>query len=116
MADETHQAHVRGTPPGARHGNRRARPHDPRGVRRRQPAGGAVPHDRRELGTFDPNAALRNKRGQGPGLQDSEALRPAVWTDHDDEKARVTAAEADVKAAQAQLDQAKARLKDAKKS
>lgn len=28
---------------------------------------------------FDPNAALREAQGRGPGLQDSEALQPAVW-------------------------------------
>jgi hypothetical protein len=116
MADETHQAHVRGTPPGLDTET------DEHGLTILEVSEGDNPPAEPyhtiadELGTFDPNAALRNKRGQGPGLQDSEALRPAVWTDHDDEKARVTAAEADVKAAQAQLDQAKARLKDAKKS
>lgn len=28
---------------------------------------------------FDPNAALREKRGEGPGLQDSERMQPAHW-------------------------------------
>jgi hypothetical protein len=28
---------------------------------------------------FDPNAALRFKRGEGPGLQDSERMNPAHW-------------------------------------
>lgn len=30
-------------------------------------------------GVFDPNAALRNQEGRGPGLQDSEILAPAHW-------------------------------------
>ncbi|HWH14245.1 MAG TPA: hypothetical protein VNT51_05825 [Miltoncostaeaceae bacterium] len=28
---------------------------------------------------FDPNAALRNAEGRGPGLQDSEIISPAHW-------------------------------------
>lgn len=42
---------------------------------------------------FDPNAALRGKLGYGPGLQDSEANQPAVWTDVDLDKSRKAAAE-----------------------
>ncbi len=51
---------------------------------------------------FDPNAALRNKLGNGPGLQDSEAKNPAVWNDVDADKYRQVAAdkiEADAKRA-----------------
>jgi hypothetical protein len=58
---------------------------------------------------FDPNAALRNKIGVGPGLQDSEAKFPAHWNDVDEQAGRDAAAdkiEADAKRSQ---DRAKAR-------
>lgn len=42
---------------------------------------------------FDPNAALRNKMGHGPGLQDSEAAHPAVWADLDSDASRKAAAD-----------------------
>lgn len=63
---------------------------------------------------FDPNAALRNKAGVGPGLQDSEALRPAAWVDSESDAARAAAADAEVAAAQRLLDRAKARAKAVK--
>jgi hypothetical protein len=34
---------------------------------------------------FDPNAALRHKKGVGPGLQDSERMYPAHWPLSDSE-------------------------------
>jgi hypothetical protein len=52
---------------------------------------------------FDPNAALRNKVGVGPGLQDSEAKFPAHWNDVDEQAGRDAAAdkiEADAKRSQ----------------
>lgn len=64
---------------------------------------------------FDPNAALRNKQGYGPGLQDSEAKNPAVWTDVDSGKARSAQAdkvEADAKRA---YDRAKAKAEAVRK-
>lgn len=64
---------------------------------------------------FDPNAALRNKLGYGPGLQDSEAKNPAVWVDGDSEEAREAAAKAEVQAAQRVLDRAKARAEKIRK-
>jgi hypothetical protein len=57
---------------------------------------------------FDPNAALRKKMGVGPGLQDSEALRPAVWVDENSEEARKASADALEFDAQRALDRAKA--------
>lgn len=60
---------------------------------------------------FDPNAALRNKLGYGPGLQDSEAKNPAVWVDLDNEDGRKAAADAHVQDAQRKLDAAKERAK-----
>lgn len=60
---------------------------------------------------FDPNAALRNVQGFGPGLQDSEAKNPAVWVDIDSDDARKAAADAEIQAAQRVLDRAKARAK-----
>lgn len=64
---------------------------------------------------FDPNAALRNARGVGPGLQDSEAKNPAVWVDTDPESARKAAADAEVQAAQRVLDRAKKRAESIRK-
>lgn len=60
---------------------------------------------------FDPNAALRNKLGYGPGLQDSEAKNPAVWSQEDSKEARDAAADAEVKRAERALARAKARAK-----
>jgi hypothetical protein len=57
---------------------------------------------------FDPNAALRKKMGVGPGLQDSEALRPAVWVDQDSDEARKASADALEADAQRAFDRAKA--------
>jgi hypothetical protein len=57
---------------------------------------------------FDPNAALRKKMGVGPGLQDSEALRPAVWVDENSDEARKASADALEFDAQRALDRAKA--------
>lgn len=64
---------------------------------------------------FDPNAALRNKMGMGPGLQDSEAKNPAVWVDLDSKEARDAAAKAVVQRAERQLEQAKAQAAAIKK-
>lgn len=64
---------------------------------------------------FDPNAALRKARGVGPGLQDSEAIHPAVWVDEDSDEARKSAAEAHVQDAQRALDRAKATADKVKK-
>lgn len=66
-------------------------------------------------GVFDPNAALRNKRGVGPGLQDSEAKNPAVWVDLDSKEAREEAAKAEVQAAERALERAKKRANAIKK-
>lgn len=57
---------------------------------------------------FDPNAALRKKMGVGPGLQDSEALRPAVWVDENSDAARKASADALEFDAQRAFDRAKA--------
>jgi hypothetical protein len=62
-----------------------------------------------DKGVFDPNAALRNKMGVGPGLQDSEAKNPAVWVDEDAETARKNAADAHVQDAERALKAAKDR-------
>jgi hypothetical protein len=35
-------------------------------------------------GVFDPNVARRLAEGRGPGMQDSEAREPAVWTQPSD--------------------------------
>lgn len=40
---------------------------------------------------FDPNAALREKNGVGPGLQDSERLQPAHWPQETSDPAVVKA-------------------------
>lgn len=64
---------------------------------------------------FDPNAALRNKLGRGPGLQDSEAKNPAVWVDVDSADARKAAADAHVQDAERALAAAKARAAAIKK-
>lgn len=64
---------------------------------------------------FDPNAALRNKLGYGPGLQDSEAKNPAVWVDVDSDAARENAAKAHVEQAERELKRAKARSEEIKK-
>lgn len=64
---------------------------------------------------FDPNAALRNKMGMGPGLQDSEAKNPAVWVDLDSDKARKAAADAEVEQAERVLKRAKERAKAIRK-
>jgi len=58
---------------------------------------------------FDPNAALRNKLGIGPGLQDSEAKNPAVWVDVDAQKVADAAASKMEKDAQRAYDRAKSR-------
>jgi len=58
---------------------------------------------------FDPNAALRNKLNRGPGLQDSEAKNPAVWTDVDEEKSRNAAADSIEQEAERAMERAKAR-------
>ena len=113
MAD--HEAHVRGTPPGL------DTVKDEHGLTVLEVSEGDNPDAEpfhkvaEQLGTFDPNAALRNKMGEGPGLQDSEALRPAVWTDVDNAQAAVTAADAQVKKAEQALAKAKAAAKDARK-
>lgn len=65
--------------------------------------------------TFDPNAARRNKLGQGPGLQDSEAKNPAVWVDENNEAAREAAADAAVQEAERQLKAAKERAANIRK-
>lgn len=64
---------------------------------------------------FDPNAALRAKRGVGPGLQDSEVINPAVWVDVDADQSRKAAADAHVQDAERQLQQAKDRSKAIRK-
>lgn len=64
---------------------------------------------------FDPNAALRNKRGVGPGLQDSEARNPAVWVDQDAEKSRNAAADAHEQDAERLVKAAKERAKAIRK-
>lgn len=58
---------------------------------------------------FDPNAALRNKLGYGPGLQDSEANQPAVWADVDADKTRQAAADKVEQDAERAAKRAKAR-------
>jgi hypothetical protein len=60
---------------------------------------------------FDPNAAMRKKAGQRPGLQDSEALHPAVWVDEDSDQARKAWADHLVEDAEANLEKAKAEAK-----
>jgi hypothetical protein len=64
---------------------------------------------------FDPNAALRNKAGQGPGLQASEAIHPAVWVDENSDAAREAYAASLVADAEAALDKAKAQADAYKK-
>ena len=64
---------------------------------------------------FDPNAAMRAKRGVGPGLQDSEVLNPAVWVDEDSEESRKAAADAAVQDAERHLEQVKERAKAVRK-
>jgi hypothetical protein len=64
---------------------------------------------------FDPNAAMRKKAGVRPGLQDSEALHPAVWVDENSDEARKAAAEAHVEDAELALEQAKKRASAIKK-
>ena len=60
----------------------------------------------------DPNAALRNVRGVGPGLQDSEIINPAVWVDVAGSKeGRKASSEAHVKDAERELEAAKKRAK-----
>jgi hypothetical protein len=56
---------------------------------------------------FDPNAALRNKMGVGPGLQDSEVINPAVWVDENSDAAREAAADSAVQNAERQLERVK---------
>jgi hypothetical protein len=56
---------------------------------------------------FDPNAALRKKAGRQPGLQDSEALHPAVWVDEGSEEAMKASGDALVADAEANLERAK---------
>lgn len=60
---------------------------------------------------FDPNAALRNKVNVGPGLQDSEAIHPAVWVDVDAQRSAQAAADKIEKDAKRAYDRAKARAK-----
>jgi hypothetical protein len=64
---------------------------------------------------FDPNAALRNKLGIGPGLQDSEAKNPAVWSDVGLEGYAKSEADKMEKDAKRAYDRAKARAEALRK-
>lgn len=113
MAKNEQEAHVRGAaPPGVdaevdEHGltvlsvsQKDAADPDPRHAGPEKLGLSGVP--------FDPNAALRKKAGLRPGLQDSEALRPAVWVDENSDEARKASADALVADAEAALERAKA--------
>jgi len=69
--------------------------------------------EQRKDEVFDPNAAWREKEGRGPGLQDSEALQPAVWVSLGSDVA-VAQIDAEIARLEKQLDQLKADRKDAK--
>lgn len=64
---------------------------------------------------FDPNAALRAKRGVGPGLQDSEVINPAVWVDVDSQAARDAAADAAILEAERNLERVKVQAEAVRK-
>lgn len=62
---------------------------------------------------FDPNAALREAQGRGPGLQDSEAVHPAVWVQDVDP---LIAVEREIARRERELKQLKQQRDDLKKS
>ena len=64
---------------------------------------------------FDPNAAMRSKLGYGPGLQDSEAVHPAVWTDVGYAESAKAEADRMEKAAERAYERAKARAEALRK-
>lgn len=117
----SHEAHVRGTPP-----SELGEPeYDEHGLAVLRVSAGDSPAPDplhagpKKLGIegtpFDPNAAVRAKMGVGPGLQDSEALRPAVWVDEASDDARKAAADAHVQDAQRALDAAQKRAEAIRK-
>lgn len=120
MAKDTHEAHIRGEAPEGvdaekdEHGltvlkvdgSDKADP-DPMHAGPKKLGLPSVP--------FDPNAALRKKAGRRPGLQDSEALHPAVWTEQDSDEMRKAEADALVEDAEANLEKAKAQAEALKK-
>lgn len=60
---------------------------------------------------FEPNAALRNKLGRGPGLQDAEAMNPGVWHDSNEMASGEAAADKIEQDAARAHDRAKERAK-----
>jgi hypothetical protein len=114
------EAHVRGTPPPELDADR-----DEHGLAVLEVSQGDMPEPDplhagpEKLGAdrnvFDPNAALRNKMGVGPGLQDSEAKNPAVWVDMDAEASRNAAADAHVQDAERAVKAARKRAEAVRK-